>query len=242
MKKNLPNAITILNLASGIMGILFLLQGNISYAIYMILFSSLFDFLDGTAARLLKAYSDIGKTLDSLADVVSFGVLPGLILYSSLSTAGAESGYSAYLPYAGVLVPVFAAIRLAIFDNDTRQKENFRGLPVPANALFIGAMAYIYVNIPDSFLHFDTRSFVYLCIGTSILQVIMIPFISLKFKGMNIKTNLYKYLILIISILFIAIFKWEGIALSLGFYIAFSIIAAKKEPEHQLPEEQMTEE
>lgn len=237
MKKNIPNAITILNLVSGTMGIIFLLQGNISYAIYMILISSIFDFLDGTAARLLKAYSDIGKTLDSLADIVSFGVLPGLILYYSLSSGEQQTNLSPFLPYLGVLVPAFAAIRLAIFDNDTKQKENFRGLPVPANALFIGAMAFIYVNIPDSFLHFDTQSFVYLCIGTSILQVIMIPFISLKLKGLGIKLNLHKYIILIVSLLLTLIFKWEGIVLSLAFYIAFSIITGRKEPEEQVVEE-----
>jgi len=234
MKKNIPNTITILNLASGSLGIIFLLQGNISYAIIMILFSALFDFFDGTAARVLNAYSDIGKTLDSLADVVSFGVLPGLILYSSLLSIEPQSGY---LQYLGILVPVFAAIRLAIFDNDSSQKENFRGLPVPANALFIGAMAYIYINIPDSFLHFETTSFIYLCIATSILQVIMIGFISLKFKGIDFKLNRNRYLILIVSILLISIFKWEGIVLSIGFYIASSIILAKKEPEESLPED-----
>jgi len=237
MKKNIPNAITILNLTSGTMGIIFLLQGNVSYAVYMILISSLFDFLDGSAARLLKAYSDIGKTLDSLADIVSFGVLPGLIIYYSLSSGENQTDVSPFLPYIGVLVPALAAIRLAIFDNDSRQKENFRGLPVPANALFVGAMAYIYVNIPDSFLHFDTRSFVYLCIGTSILQVIMIPFISLKLKGLGIKLNLYKYIILVVSIILVALFKWEGIVLSLGFYIAFSIVTGRKEPEEQMQEE-----
>ncbi|MCK4921879.1 MAG: CDP-alcohol phosphatidyltransferase family protein [Bacteroidales bacterium] len=229
MKKNLPNTITILNLISGSLGIIFLLQGNISYAIFMILISAIFDFLDGSAARLLNAYSDVGKTLDSLADVVSFGVLPGLILYSSLTSNDIQSMIPGFLPYNGILVPVFAAIRLAIFDNDTKQKENFRGLPVPANALFIGAMVYIYVYIPDSFLHFDTLSFVYLCVGSSILQVIMIGFISLKFKGVGLKANLYRYIVLIVAIFLISAFKWEGIVLSIAFYIAISILTAKKD-------------
>lgn len=228
MKKNLPNAITIMNLVSGSLGIIFLLQGKISYSIFMILISAIFDFLDGSAARLLKAYSDVGKTLDSLADVVSFGVLPGLILYSSLTSGNMQSVIPGFLPYNGILVPVFAAIRLAIFDNDTKQKENFRGLPVPANALFIGAMAYIYVYIPNSFLHFDTMSYVYLCVGSSILQVIMIDFISLKFKGIGVKDNLFRYIVLIVGILLISVFRWEGIVLSIAFYIALSVFPVKK--------------
>ena len=84
MIKNIPNAITVLNIISGSFGIIFLLQGNVSNAIYMVLISALLDFLDGSAARLMNAYSDIGKTLDSLADMISFGLLPGMILYVSL--------------------------------------------------------------------------------------------------------------------------------------------------------------
>ena len=231
MLKNIPNAITLLNLISGSLGIVFLIQGNISYSIYMILISTLFDFLDGSTARLLNAYSNIGKTLDSLADMVSFGLLPGMLLYVSLSNSEANSLIPGFLPYNGIVVPVFAAIRLAIFDNDDKQKENFRGLPVPANALFIASMAYIYLFIPESFLHFDALSYTYLCVGSSIMQVILIGFISLKFKEFGIKANLERYAILVFAIAAITIFHWEGLALTIGFYIALSIFTAKKEEE-----------
>ena len=228
MLKNIPNAITILNLISGSLGIIFLLQGNISYAIYMILFSALFDFLDGSAARMLNAYSDIGKTLDSLADIVSFGLLPGMLLYVSLSETEINSLIPGFLPYNGILVPIFAAIRLAIFDNDESQKENFRGLPVPANALFIASMAYIFLFLPESFLHFDALSYTYLCVGSSILQVIMIGFISFKFKVLRVKENSMRYLILVFAILSVAILRWEGLALSIIFYIALSIFTGRR--------------
>ena len=228
MIKNIPNAITVLNIISGSFGIIFLLQGNVSNAIYMILISALLDFLDGSAARLMKAYSDIGKTLDSLADMISFGLLPGMIIYVSLSSEEVSSRIPEFLQYIGILVPVFAAIRLAIFDNDEKQKENFRGLPVPANALFIASMSYIFLFLPESFLHFDALSYTYLCIGASIMQVVMIGFISFKFKELGLKENLLRYLILVFSILSIAIFHWEGLALSIAFYISLSIFSGHK--------------
>lgn len=228
MIKNIPNAITILNIVSGSFGIIFLLQGNLSYAIYMVLISALLDFLDGSAARLMNAYSDIGKTLDSLADMISFGLLPGMILYVSLSSEEVSSLIPEFLQYIGILVPVFAAIRLAIFDNDEKQKENFRGLPVPANALFIASMAYIFLFLPESFLHFEALSYTYLCIGSSIMQVVMIGFISFKFKELGIKENSLRYLVLVFSILSIAILHWEGLALSIAFYISLSIFSVRK--------------
>ncbi len=146
MKRHIPNFITSLNLFSGCIGIILALQYRIDYAAYFIAVSALFDFLDGMAARVLHVKSEIGKELDSLADVVSFGVLPGIIVYqlmaASPNTPEAGSVISIFSLLA-LIIPVLSAVRLAKFNLDTRQTTSFIGLPVPANALFLGSLPLI---------------------------------------------------------------------------------------------------
>ena len=151
IKKHIPNAITCLNLLAGCLGIVHAFEGRLVAAANMIVVAALFDFIDGFAARLLKANSPIGKELDSLADVVSFGVLPGMIIYEMISynvmivpgwhteIAGNDSN----LKFIGFVIPVFSALRLAKFNIDVRQTERFIGLPTPANALIIASFPLI---------------------------------------------------------------------------------------------------
>ena len=138
IKRNIPNAITCLNLLFGCIAIVYVFHNRLTDASWMIIFAAIADFFDGMAARLLKVSSPIGKELDSLADMVSFGVAPGMIIYELIGT----SPYN----WIGLLIPVFAAIRLAKFNIDTRQTFYFIGLPTPANALFIASFPLIIAH------------------------------------------------------------------------------------------------
>src|ERR1700740_2323055 len=143
MKKHLPNAITCANLFSGCIGIVFCFKENLIYAAYAIFLAAIFDFFDGLASRVLQSFSGIGKDLDSLADMVSFGVLPSVIIYELFLQAPQIEHVSTYLNYIAFLIPVFSALRLAKFNIDERQTEIFIGLPTPANAILIASLPLI---------------------------------------------------------------------------------------------------
>ena len=136
--KNIPNTITSMNLLCGALGVIFALRGSLDIAFYLMLASAVCDFFDGFAARMLKAYSNIGKELDSLADLISFGLLPSMMLYRRLIEGGV-TGFVAYIP---LIIVVFSALRLAKFNVDERQTENFLGLPTPASAMWCGSLIY----------------------------------------------------------------------------------------------------
>ena len=136
MKQHIPNFITCLNLVSGCIAIVFAFQHQLEITVYLLALSALFDFFDGLAARALNAYSVIGKDLDSLADMVSFGFAPGAIMYIVLNDLLIAQQLPTYWAYAAFIIPVFSALRLAKFNNDTRQSTYFVGLPTPANTLF----------------------------------------------------------------------------------------------------------
>src|SRR6201992_858548 len=143
VKKHVPNAITCANLFSGCIGIVLAFKGELIGASYAIFLSAIFDFFDGLASRVLKSFSGIGKDLDSLADMVSFGVLPAVIMYQLFLEAHQIDKVSSWLNFAAFLIPVFSALRLAKFNVDTRQAENFIGLPTPANAILIASFPII---------------------------------------------------------------------------------------------------
>jgi len=145
IKKHIPNSITCLNLFSGCVAVFLAFKGNYEGAIIAILLAAVFDFFDGFAARLLKAYSPMGKELDSLADMVSFGVAPGAIVFSLLS----ETNVCEWLPFLAFLIPVFSGLRLAKFNIDERQTTSFIGLPTPANAIFWAGLAFFLLHISD---------------------------------------------------------------------------------------------
>jgi CDP-diacylglycerol---serine O-phosphatidyltransferase len=208
--KNIPNVITSLNLACGFISIIFILNGDISTASWLILAAMIFDFLDGFAARTLKAYSEMGKELDSLADVVSFGVAPGLIiyhlLYVSLTNETAlkfniSGGTSLILMIIPAIMPVCGALRLAKFNIDTTQTISFKGLPIPANALgvisFVLAGSYSHSVLISSFLA-SPFALMILSLTLSVLMVTRIPLLALKFKDLKIKGNEGRYLLIIV--------------------------------------------
>jgi CDP-diacylglycerol--serine O-phosphatidyltransferase len=230
MKKHIPNFITSLNLFTGCIGLGFLYRGDITSASWCIGIAAIFDFLDGTAARLLNAKSVIGKDLDSLADVVSFGVLPGFIMFSLLENCFIDSeGWIAYIPFVSFLIPVFSALRLAKFNHDTRQTESFIGLPTPANALFIGSIPLL-LAYPSERLFIISSIFanpgfiVMLVFLLSFLLVSPIPMFSLKFRDFSWKKNSFQYIFLFMSLILLILFYYSALPIIIFLYILLSII------------------
>jgi len=215
MKKHIPNFITCLNLFSGCVGVYLAFRGNFQGAFTAVIVSAVFDFFDGFAARMLKAYSPMGKELDSLADMVSFGVLPGAMVFSLLS----KTEMNEWLPYLAFIIPVFSGLRLAKFNIDERQTSSFIGLPTPANAIFWGGLILSF----ESFLSSYTWLLIILILLFSYLLVAEIPMFSLKFKNYAWNSNQTQYLFLIGCAVILAVFQLSAFPILIGWYIALSI-------------------
>jgi len=228
VKKHLPNAITCANLFSGCVGIVFAFQDNLIVAAYCVFLSAIFDFFDGFASRVLQSFSVIGKDLDSLADLVSFGFLPAAVLYDLLTHAPQIDKVSTYLNFIAFLVPVFSALRLAKFNSDTRQAEIFIGLPTPANAILIASLPFVIDQYPQlsGYILNPYVLYVFTIIMCALL-VAELPLMSLKFKNRDFNKNIYRYLLLLFSAILILFFKFAAIPVVIIFYILLSIIQFK---------------
>lgn len=226
----IPNTLTCFNLVSGCIASVAALQGELSHALWWIIVAALFDFFDGFAARLLKAYSPIGKELDSLADMVSFGVAPGLMLFRLLNEASAVlpfGSWNDYIPYLAFVIPAFSGLRLAKFNVDSRQTTSFIGLPVPAHTLFWASA--VYWLQPFALLH--ARILIPLALlfalGTSLLMVSEIPMFSLKIKSLSWKGNELRYILAGCTVLFVTIWGFLGISGAILLYVVLSIFNKK---------------
>ena len=234
MKKHIPNFITTLNLFSGCIGIIIALQYRLDYAAYFIAIAALFDFFDGLAARLLHVKSEIGKELDSLADVVSFGVLPGIILYQLMANSPntpAAGSFLSIFSLIAFIIPILSAVRLAKFNLDTRQTTSFIGLPVPANALFLGSLPLIKMQAGYSdslsWLTSITDNYYILAIiaiGMSLLLVSEIPLISLKFRNLKFAENKPQFILVTFSVIAFALVTFTAIPLIILAYILLSLV------------------
>ena len=228
--KNIPNIITCLNLLAGCMACTMALKYE-SYigAFIFIALAAVFDFLDGFTARILKAYSKLGAELDSLADVISFGLAPGCVVYIYLDSISQQLNISG-LPFVAFLLPIFSAIRLAKFNIDTRQTNSFLGLPVPANALFWSSFIPSILPYSQTNLNFYWIITAILLIAFCLLLVSEIPMFSLKLKNFAWKENEWSYSLLFLSILVIFSFYFlfnsvfPGISLIIIIYITMSLI------------------
>ena len=229
VKKHVPNAITCANLFSGCVGIVLAFKGELIGAAYAIFLSAIFDFFDGLASRVLKAFSGIGKDLDSLADMVSFGVLPAVIMYQLFLEAHQIEKVSTWLNFAACLIPVFSALRLAKFNVDTRQAENFIGVPTPANAILIASLPMIMDHQNRFYMPYLTNPYVLLgfVIVMCSLLVAEMPMMSLKFKNSDFNQNIYRYLLLLFSAILILFFKFAAVPVVIFIYIILSIIQFK---------------
>lgn len=184
--KHIPNTITSMNLLSGTLGVVFTLLGRIDVAFPLMIAAACFDFCDGFAARLLGAYSEIGKELDSLADMVSFGLLPAVMLYRTMD--GVEPEWVAYIP---LILVVFSALRLAKFNVDERQHGSFLGLPTPAAAMICGSFAYFAAHTDSLLIQCSCTSWFYVPAVAVILSALLvseIPMFAMKF-GKDIEVD-----------------------------------------------------
>jgi CDP-diacylglycerol--serine O-phosphatidyltransferase len=231
IRKHIPNFTTCLSLLAGCIAGVMALEDRLPEAAICILAASVFDFLDGLFARLLHAYSPIGKELDSLSDMVSFGVAPGMIVFSLLREASSASPFgtaTTYIPFLAFIIPVFSGLRLARFNTDDRQTTSFLGLPVPAHALFWSSLACTLQPL----VHTNEVLFSVLLILsvalTSLLLVSEIPMFSLKIKSMVWKGNERRYLLMGCTIGFISFFDFLGIAASILLYVLLSVLTPKR--------------
>jgi CDP-diacylglycerol--serine O-phosphatidyltransferase len=242
IRKNIPNFITCLNVVSGSLAVLFALKGLLTISVILIIAAAVFDFFDGMAARWLKAYSPMGKELDSLADMISFGLAPGALMMVMMQYAlfgmnvQAESfaGLSLWelvCISSSLLIPVFSALRLAKFNIDTRQTESFIGLPTPANALFIAALALITEHgkrdMLDAFI-LQPIVLLVITISMSLLLVSELPMFSLKLKNLSWKDNKVRFTFIALSIALILAFNIYGIAATIISFILISVLLKLK--------------
>jgi CDP-diacylglycerol--serine O-phosphatidyltransferase len=235
--KHIPNIITSLNLAAGFLAIIFIMDKDLITASWLILAAMIFDFLDGFASRMLKAYSDMGKELDSLADVVSFGVAPGLIIFSllkdiyhlaptdDLSNPIVINGLLLCIP---LLVPVCAGLRLAKFNIDTTQATSFKGLPTPAAALAVITVVFASQYSDSAIIRSLTTSSIALlafAIVLSGLMVSRIPLLSLKLKNLKFRGNEGRYILIVVCAVMLLIFGLSSIPWIIPVYIVVSLVS-----------------
>ena len=179
--KHIPNSITSINLLCGALGVIYAFQGQLDIAFYLMLAGAACDFCDGFAARLLKAYSPMGKELDSLADLITFGFLPSIMLYKCMDIYHPGAWYC-YLP---LVIVIFSALRLAKFNIDERQTENFIGLATPACAMICGSFAFIAHYDINNIVGMFTESTWMIPVGAAVLSLLLVsnlPMFSMKFK------------------------------------------------------------
>lgn len=231
IKNSIPNTITCLNLVAGALACIMAFHYNetigsllgYQWAFVCIAAAALFDFCDGAAARLLHAYSDLGKELDSLADLVSFGVAPAMLVFNTIANQNGDL----LSPWAfiALFIPAIGALRLAKFNIDTRQTTTFIGLPIPANAIFwIGLVSWINTTgfYPGNW------AMAAIVVVLSLVMVSNIKMFSLKFKNFKIKENALRFFIIIAAVGLTCIFGIAGLMWTILLYILLSIATSKK--------------
>lgn len=242
MLKQIPNLITSLNLLCGCVAIFFAISGDLVTASYFVFTGIFFDFFDGLAARLLHAQSEVGLQLDSLADAVTSGVAPAVVMVQLLSESllggpmvitenfspeGWNAGWHQYVPFVGLLIAIGSAYRLAKFNVDTRQISSFIGLPTPANTLLILSLPLILTFQPSALAESIILNHWFL-IGLTVLSCMLlnaeIPLFALKFKTWDVKTNAVRYVFLIICLVAIALLQFIAIPVILLVYVFMSLI------------------
>jgi CDP-diacylglycerol--serine O-phosphatidyltransferase len=258
VKKYIPDLFTLSNLLCGCISVVLSLNNHLSLAAIFIGLGVVFDFFDGFIARLVNSSSELGKQLDSLSDVVSFGVAPGMIVYQIISI-GLEinntpllerNGFYLIFPFLAMIIPLLSSYRLAKFNIDTRQTDNFIGLPTPANAIFFASLPLIikyefgidetikheYLNVdnasffPEFFyklifqLYYQPYVLVVVAFIFSFLLLAELPLFSLKFKNFSWSDNKHRYIFLILCILSILNFRLLGLPISIIIYLILSSI------------------
>lgn len=234
LHKQFPNAITAMNLMCGSISIFLTSEGHYYLGAWLIIIAAVFDFFDGFAARMLKAYSEFGKQFDSLSDLISFGVAPAMIVYQILKSALLVDEVSIedtgnielFLLTTPTLLVLFSAIRLGVFNVDTRQTKEFRGIPTPANALLIASLPLILTYQPSltsMFIIINTKTLLSLILVQSALMVLPFRVMSLKISGFDIKKHFLQIFLILSAIALIVLFKYSAIPMIYFVYLILSL-------------------
>ncbi|WP_272149328.1 CDP-alcohol phosphatidyltransferase family protein [Tenacibaculum aiptasiae] len=238
VKKHIPNLLTLGNLLCGTIATIFAIKGDFVGTAILVVTGIVFDFFDGFVARMLNVQGELGKQLDSLADMVTSGVVPGIVMLQLLIIAlnvdaAAYFGIDIYgatgsnLPYLGLLLTLGAGYRLANFNIDTRQSDSFIGIPTPAMTLFVIALPLIVEFSGQSFFVNLIQNQYFLIVVTLLLTYLMnaeIPLFALKFKTFGFKENRLKYIFLLVAVLLLIVLKFVAIPLIILLYVAFSVV------------------
>ncbi len=227
MVKQIPNALTLLNVFCGSCALVSIQNGRYTEGVVFLIVALVADFFDGFAARLLNVKSDMGRELDSLADMVSFGVVPGLILYKLIKTSDLASSFEqSYVPLLAFIITAFSCYRLAKFNLDTRQTTDFIGLATPANTLFFIGLLLIKQNELDGLdALVSNKTFLYALIPlSSYLLVSEIPMFSFKFKGFGWVGNEIRYIFASIAIALLILMREAAISLLIVIYVSINVV------------------
>jgi CDP-diacylglycerol--serine O-phosphatidyltransferase len=233
MRRHIPNLFTFGNLFCGTLAAMLAVQGDFDIAAGLVALGVFLDFFDGFFARLLGVQGELGKQLDSLADVVTSGVAPGLLMFhfynEVIGTSNLEPTDSiVILSYTAFLLTLGAAYRLAKFNIDTRQSDSFIGVPTPAMSLFVVSLPVIYEYGEVEAVNIVLEN-AYVLAGVSVAFTILmnaeLPLLSLKFKSFGLKKNIYKYLLMLVSVVLLLVLKFIAVPLIILFYIVLSIIS-----------------
>ncbi len=236
IRKHIPNTITSLNLLCGVLSVHLAYTGSLKWAGLLIFAAAIFDFADGFAARLLHVKSELGKQLDSLADVVSFGVAPGVIMFQLLMLGNTawETGLSIWIGLVALLLPLCAALRLAKFNIDTRQTDSFIGLPTPAMGLVVASLGIlIFRNFESPFFPFNDYVVFFVLhpavlLFTSVLfaflMVSPLPLFAMKFTNFRWRDNKLRYVFILLSFLLLLLFFFVAVPLIILLYILISVV------------------
>jgi CDP-diacylglycerol--serine O-phosphatidyltransferase len=225
IRRNLPNALTCGNLLCGCVGVVEAFHNNLVISCILIGVALIFDFFDGFLARLLKVSSAIGKDLDSLADMVTFGLLPAIIVYQLLMQSIPDL-FGIWKAYPAFIIAVFSALRLAKFNNDPRQSDSFIGLPTPANAMLIASLPVILLTEAPFWkdIIVNTTNLLILSVVMSFLLVMEMPLIALKFKHFGWKGNEFRFILITMTIVLILAFKILAVPAIIILYILLSVV------------------
>lgn len=237
IRKHIPNILTLMNLLCGTIAVIFAVKGDFYATALLVAIGIGFDFFDGFVARLLNVQGEFGKQLDSLADMVTSGVVPGIVMMQLLVDAidqdavgyfgfDADGKSGSNVPYLGLLLTLAAAYRLAKFNIDKRQSESFMGLPTPAMNLFIVSLPLIVIYTSQSFFTGLVENEYFLIVITVLLSILMnleLPLFSLKFKDFSIKNNSIKYIFLLASIILLIVLKVVGVPIIILLYVVLSV-------------------
>lgn len=228
LKRNLPNIITLANLGSGVLAIIALFEGRWDLILWLLGASLVFDFLDGLVARALGVHSELGLQLDSLADLISFGLAPGIALFLTFKDASLSGEpLPDFLPYIALLVPIFSAFRLAKFNIDDRQEDYFIGLPTPSNAILLYAIclwAHWTDNPTTEAILYHPFFLSILSIATSLLLVAELPLMSLKVKSWTWRENKSRIFLVLAIVLLFVFLRFRALAFVIPLYLLISIL------------------